>query len=230
MLTKKELEDLYLNKKLSQIQISKKLKCSRDKISYWLGKYDIPLRDIFERQRGISEIECEKRIKRMIGKKYHLGFKHSKEVRKKMSEAGLKNPARYWKGKHHSKETREKIRKANLGKKLSVEIREKMSKSKKGNKHPNWQGGITTLTTQIRRCQKYKDWCRQIYERDKFTCQDCGQYAENLNAHHIITFSEIINKFKIDSLLKALNNTLLWDLSNGITLCVKCHKKRHYER
>jgi hypothetical protein len=58
-----------------------------------------------------------------------LGVKHSKETRRKLSEAH--------KGKKrgpHSEETRRKISKANKGKKCSEETRRKLSEAKKGKK------------------------------------------------------------------------------------------------
>jgi len=39
-----------------------------------------------------------------------LGKKHTKQAVKKMSKAKLKNPTRYWLGKHRSEETKQKIR------------------------------------------------------------------------------------------------------------------------
>jgi hypothetical protein len=47
-ISKKFLVDVYVNKKLSSAQISKQLKCSQNKVNYWLNKYDINKRDISE--------------------------------------------------------------------------------------------------------------------------------------------------------------------------------------
>ena len=59
----------------------------------------------------------------------------SEEHRKKLSE----NNIRYWKGK-----------------KLSEEHRRKMSESRKGEKHWNWQGGISPENNIIRGSAEYK--------------------------------------------------------------------------
>jgi len=48
---------------------------------------------------------------------------------------GANKGNKFWLGKHHTEKTREKIRKANLGKKLSDDTREKLSLAHKGNKH-----------------------------------------------------------------------------------------------
>ena len=48
ILSKKLLEDLYLEQKLSSSQIAKKLSCSESKINYWLSRYLIPKRTISE--------------------------------------------------------------------------------------------------------------------------------------------------------------------------------------
>jgi hypothetical protein len=82
----------------------------------------------------------------------------------------------------------------------------------KGEKHPNWKGGITPINLRIRTSKEYKIWRLQIFKRDNFTCIDCGNNkGGNLNADHIKPF--------------ALYPESRLDLSNGRTLCIDCHKK-----
>jgi len=57
--------------------------------------------------------------------------------------------------------------------------------------------------------EKYKRWRKKVFRRDHFTCQLCGIDGTTLNAHHIQR--------------KADHPNLTFILSNGITLCEKCH-------
>lgn len=64
--------------------------------------------------------------------------------------------------------------------------------------------------------------------RDRWTCQDCGKVGGDIHAHHnIITFADIMQQNQIDSVEKAVQCEMLWNIENGITLCKKCHKNRH---
>ena len=78
-----------------------------------------------------------------------------------------------------------------------------------GSNNPHWKGGKTAKVKLLRESKDYYDWRLQVYERDDFTCQDCGQRGSNLEAHHLITVSENID--------------LMFDVDNGRTLCVPCH-------
>ena len=60
---------------------------------------------------------------------------------------------------------------------------------------------------------EYNQWRISVLERDKYTCQHCGQIGGRLEAHHIKNYKD----FK----------KLRTDIDNGITLCKKCHKKTH---
>jgi len=55
----------------------------------------------------------------------------------------------------------------------------------------------------------YKEWLRNVFKRDNYTCQCCGKHGGNLNAHHLYNFSEYKN--------------LRYDVKNGITFCEECH-------
>ena len=91
------------------------------------------------------------------------------------------------------------------------EICMEMGKNQQGSNNGRWNGGITTENMKIRFSQEYKNWRTSIFKRDNYTCQNCGVYGGELNAHHIKSFSDFIEeRFNID---------------NGITLCVDCHKE-----
>ncbi|HNW65789.1 MAG TPA: hypothetical protein PKO10_01090, partial [Aliarcobacter cryaerophilus] len=56
-------------------------------------------------------------------------------------------------------------------------------------------------------------------------CKKCGQYGGKLHAHHKKPFSIILKQNNITTIKEALNCKELWKKSNGVTLCIKCHKK-----
>jgi len=164
------------------------------------------------------------------------------EFRKQMSEIkkalGIKPPSS--KGRKLTDKTKEKISKGNKGKHRSEEIRKKLSEIQKGQHHssktefkkgmmtwnkgkpylqikgeknPNWKGGITPKNERIRESLEFKLWRKAVFERDNFTCQKCGEKGGRLVAHHIFNFADYPElRFAID---------------NGITLCNKCHREFH---
>lgn len=77
---------------------------------------------------------------------------------------------------------------------------------------------ITPKNKLLRTSSRWKKWRIRVFERDKYTCQECG--AKNskgvgktveLHPHHIKPFS--------------LFPRLRFSLSNGVTLCAKCHRQ-----
>ena len=175
------------------------------------------------------------------GNKINLGRYPSEEIRQKMSESR--------KGKHHSEITKFKIGEAqkgtknhNYGKHLSEEQKKKISKTLKGmsperrkqmsevergEKNHAWKGGITSFAKLIRRSFQCRQWVSDIFTRDDFTCQECGQIGGKLNVHHYKSFSSILKKYKIATLEEALECAELFNINNGITLCKECHRKLH---
>lgn len=145
----------------------------------------------------------------------------SRETREKQSAAKLgKIPwnkgVAMWKDKTHPRgtlgmkierqsatdETKKKLSLAHLGKKLP---------DRSGDKHWNWQGGRSSETVRARASAEYKSWRKSVFERDDYTCQICGVHGGCLHADHIVPFSVDIDK--------------RFDLENGRTLCVTCHKE-----
>jgi 5-methylcytosine-specific restriction endonuclease McrA len=82
-----------------------------------------------------------------------------------------------------------------------------------GKNHPSWQGGITPEKLKIRNSNQSLEWRKNVFRRDNYTCQNCGQRGGDLEADHIKEFSKYPE--------------LRFALDNGRTLCVSCHKKRH---
>ncbi len=137
----------------------------------------------------------------------------TKEDFPQLSNSGVKkgtpSPNR---GKHFSKEIREKLSLAHIG-------------IQAGENHPNWKGGITLFSKRLRRLFKYRQWRSDIFTRDNFTCQECGKRGYRLEAHHIEPFAFILEINDIKTYEQAMDCEELWNINNGITLCEKCHNK-----
>ena len=163
----------------------------------------------------------------MVGKKHSeatklkirialLGRKTPLSIRLKQSHSA-KGKNTWSKGRKLSAEHKLKVslsllgNKRSLGYKHSLETSEKWSNLRRGENHYNWQGGLTTLNGRIRNSLKAKQWRIQVFERDNYICQECGKQGGELNADHIKPF--------------ALYPNLRFELLNGRTLCVPCHRK-----
>jgi len=140
-----------------------------------------------------------------------------------------KNNARYWLGKKHppSEETRLKRSRALKGKARPQWVIDKIIKSQPiGSKHHNWKGGITPLRERIWHRKEYVLWRNHIFQRDNFICVLCKKRSGTLNADHFpMTFSDILKDFKIKTVQDARMCQKLWDINNGRTLCLSCHRK-----
>lgn len=84
-----------------------------------------------------------------------------------------------------------------------------------------WKDLDTNPIERKRNQRKHRKWSHAVLERDGNTCQDCGitpsesNLKRGLHAHHIVALKDCIN------------SSLEFDVSNGVTLCPKCHKQRH---
>lgn len=78
------------------------------------------------------------------------------------------------------------------------------------NHHCYKSGKYTAEKKRFWSTSEYQQWRKAVYERDNYTCQKCGDNkGGNLNAHHIKSFVDYPR--------------LRYVVSNGITLCEKCH-------
>lgn len=141
------------------------------------------------------------------------GRKHTEETKRKISLAH--------KGRPKSEDHKRKLsgysgEKASwFGRKHSEEEKEKMSNAQKlkprktrGERNGMWIDGRS-----INRNRKTDplsiDWRKKVFKRDNYTCQKCGNYGQQLNAHHILSWANHPDeRFNVD---------------NGVTLCKSCH-------
>lgn len=155
-----------------------------------------------------------------------VGYKHTCAICGKRLKNNNKEATRCKRHRIFTDEHRAKLSKANTGKKQSPQTLSKLSSIRKGKpawnkgiKLPHlsgekshlWKGGITPLNRAIRTSLEYREWRAAVFKRDNHTCQECGVNGVTLNADHIKPF--------------AYFPELRFELSNGRTLCVDCHKQ-----
>jgi 5-methylcytosine-specific restriction endonuclease McrA len=87
-----------------------------------------------------------------------------------------------------------------------------MVSDKVGKKHHRWNGGPKYPSIHLK-VKKYIDWRKEVFLRDNYTCQMCGVKQTFLHPHHIKSYVNF--------------PALRYEVDNGTTLCVDCHKKLH---
>uniref|UniRef100_A0A6M3IUD7 Putative HNH endonuclease n=1 Tax=viral metagenome TaxID=1070528 RepID=A0A6M3IUD7_9ZZZZ len=149
-------------------------------------------------------------------------------------------------GKHQSERQKEVMRKFNKENNPSKlpEVKEKMRLAKigrtrpdlQGINHPNWKG-TSPLIKLIKGTLEYKQWRKNIFVRDNYTCQECFKRGFELHPHHLKSFSKLLKEFislypqfspfEDTNILVRLAERYepFWDITNGKALCSDCHKK-----
>lgn len=115
-------------------------------------------------------------------------------------------------GRTHTEATKSRISTANKGR-------------FQGPNGSNWQGGKTRLSTLVRNSEPAVRWRKAVFERDAYTCKGCGKVGGKLHADHIEPLALLLTLHQIKTLEDAFACAPLWDLANGRTLCVSCHKQ-----
>lgn len=182
-ITPEELHRLYVDERKSSTEISILFGCSPATIINRLREYEIAIRSYSEATRGRPNTWAHKAADKNRGKR-------------RPGVGGQKKGCISWsKGLTKSTDTRL----ANTGKQRE--------------RHWSWKGGISEQNALIRQSGEYKQWRRFVFDRDNFTCQECGVRGGDIEAHHISHF--------------AGDKDRRFDINNGTTLCVKCHTGLH---
>lgn len=85
---------------------------------------------------------------------------------------------------------------------------------RRGNQHPNWNQNLTDEDRiKMRFVLKDGVWRNKVFERDNYTCQVCGKYGGELEAHHLYSYSE--------------HPEYQLSVDYGITMCKSEHKEFH---
>lgn len=187
MLEKTVLKQEYLLNGKSTRDLSKQFNVCQRTIMNWLENYNI-------------KKDTNQWVKERHSKIKHTLFKKGHDVPdewRKISSRVHKGNARH--NIPHSEETKELI---------SNKLKGRFC----GELNPNWKGGISSERTQFRGSVEYKKWRIDVFKRDNYICQRCGNAKEYLHAHHIKLFKEEMDNY---------------DVSNGLTVCYKCHEEIH---
>lgn len=81
-----------------------------------------------------------------------------------------------------------------------------------GSENGNWNGN----PRRRHRGGQHAKWAQEVITRDHATCQTCGVQGVELHAHHVVPYKEAPQ--------------LRWELSNGLTVCHRCHWNIHSGR
>lgn len=135
----------------------------------------------------------------MLGKRHSSeaitkikSYRHTEEAKRRISLSGVGNE--YAKGKKHTEATKKRI-----------------GDALRGENNSRWIP-IRTVAMErhaLRNSQEWKVWRGLVFERDLYTCQDCGDSGVYIEAHHITPLR--------------LDRSRVTDINNGITLCRPCH-------
>jgi hypothetical protein len=87
-----------------------------------------------------------------------------------------------------------------------------LRKSRSKEKNSNWRGGVTKRRKADLTTVEYRQWRKAVFERDKYICVECSKKSGTKEAHHILPW--------------AYFKDFRYDVSNGLTLCSPCHRKK----
>lgn len=200
----------------------------------------------FKKGRIFTESEKQKLRGRIP---WNSGLKYSEELKSKLNLEGLKKGIGWFRGKkrpnisgQNSSLWVQKILRPcfHCKKELSLAPnqvnnrnfcnRKCWSLGTRGEGNPGYLGdkAVVHIRKRVRELAEYKEWRKACLTRDNWTCQECGfrnkgKDRKTMDVDHIKRFSAIVRENAIISIDDARNCSLLWDISNGRTICRPCH-------
>ena len=225
-----KMAELYCIQKLSANEIGKIVGCTHKTVIRVLQNRGVHTRDISQSQfamvgKSVSELYNSAE---WLNQMYWIEGKTTGEIAKELGVA--------------QSTVLRHMKKLGLRTKSCAEAK---SGQLTGDKHPNWQGGITPLKRLLRQYFQVNQ-LPVIAKRDGYTCQLCGASHTILNVHHIRAFSEIVDEIvsehkeldtnSADGRLAlyqvVISDSRFLDEGNLITFCKDCHyfKIHNYQR
>jgi len=212
---KSELLQLYQNPDLSIEYIAKLFRCSNVTIFNWLRRFNIT------KTRKVNSSKLNSLSKEKLNLIYWAKETSTGQIAKKFncSRTNVCKKMKKFGIDRRSKSEAEKLKPHGINHSI----------------YTDWRILLSQL---IKALTEYKDWRRKVFERDRFICQECFKKASGkLEAHHKKSFVELMQEF-----LREYNQfspledreTLIrlarkwrpfWDVENGKTLCIDCHKQ-----
>lgn len=98
------------------------------------------------------------------------------------------------------------------------------AKGTRGTGSPVFKGdqAKNRLRQRVMQLPEYVAWRKAVFARDSYRCVWCLS-KEKLQADHIQSYAEIVEANSITTPDEARNCSALWEVSNGRTLCLRCH-------
>jgi predicted transcriptional regulator len=198
------LYDLYSQRRMTQQEIADRYGVTRVAVRKWLIAAGISLdRPSVTKGRKKSPEHAAKLAENL--KKARANVTDESRKKQGLSQRGREAPN---KGKKWTPEERAK----HMAYRATSEYRENLSKAMRGESNGQWRGGICPTDARLKHWS-WKQARAACYERDNWTCQDCGVKCRNkvrIQAHHIIARRDGGGD----------------ELENLVTLCASCHRKR----
>lgn len=213
---KERIIDVYINSDLSLLSAAMQLGCNSATLCKWMKIYGISAKPRFR-------FGVKKGAKfAILGNKEWLAEQlKTKSFRDLAKEIGTTE------GNISDRVKRYGLRPVNWSHSLYTRegLKKKFPNGRFGKESSNWKDETTKLYNSIRTNKKAKEWRDSCLNRDKHTCQKCGETKGRIEVHHIKQVALVIKMNNIKTTKEALLCAELWNINNGQTLCRKCHEE-----